>query len=323
MKTPLHDHTKAAIAILLLATVLWSVSGAVFKVLFERTDLTPSALAGYRSLFAGLALMPLAVRRGGLGCWRVQPAKWMIVAVAAFCLMMLTFVSSVGGTTSANAILLFYTAPVWILLLAPWLTGDSTQRRELFSAALGMIGIAVICAGPILAGRTGGGAEMAGILMGLASGASFAVVSIALRRLKNADPFTVTCMNNLVTAAVLLSVAAFQHSLRLTALAATLLIFLGVVQCATPYALYAWALRHVTPQRATLIILTEPILNPIWTWLVVGEIPSTATFIGGAMIIGGLAVMISGSSPAPRQVPVGKPAPQKPGERDSAPTAVR
>ncbi len=84
---------------------------------------------------------------------------------------------------------------------------------------------------------------------------------------------------------------------------------LGAFQIAVPYALYGWCLRHLTPQRATIVMLTEPIMNPLWVWLVIGEVPSWATFLGGAMILGGLVVMIRGQEPA-AEAPAGQPARQ-------------
>lgn len=294
------DKYKLAIGLLLLATVLWSVSGAVLKILFARTDLTASAMAGYRAAFAGLALLPFALRSGGLRISRLQPIGWAVVAALAFCLMGLSFVSSVGQTTSANAIILMYTAPLWVLMLAPSLTGDRAQRRDLWAAVIGMAGMVVIVFGPSVYGHRQSGTEVTGMVMGLASGICFAAVSLALRQLKRANPFAVTCVNNLVTAGGLLVVAMLQGSLSLPWWAGGALAGLGALQIAAPYAIFCYALRHVTPQRATLLSLAEPILNPIWVWLVVGESPAAATLIGGGIVLTGLVVMVCGSAPAER-----------------------
>ncbi len=318
---PEPDRQRLAIAILLFSTVLWSISGAVLKVLFEQTHLTATTMAGYRALFAGLALLPLGLWRGGFRLSQLRPLPWLAVAALSFCPMMLTFVSSVGYTTSANAILLMYTAPLWVLLLAPWLTGDHAQRRDLLGGAIGMVGMAAIVLGPALVGQKQTDTEVAGLLLGLASGVCFAAMSLALRRLRQADPVAVTCINNLVTAAALLAIAAMRGKLWCPWWAALTLAGLGAIQIATPYALYCWVLRYMTPQRGTLLSLTEPIMNPIWTWMVVGEVPSWATFLGGAMIIGGLVVMIRGQRPA-REAPAGEPALQRSGREKDAPTAA-
>ena len=69
------------------------------------------------------------------------------------------------------------------------------------------------------------------------------------------------------------------------------LAFFGTVQMALPYALFARGLKHLTPQEAGMITLLEPLLNPLWTYMISPETdtPTTATWIGGALIIGALA----------------------------------
>lgn len=299
MNTTTHppNHQKLAIAVLLLCTVLWSIGGVGLKFLFAHTELTATAMGGYRALFAGLSLLPLAWGRGGLRLSRLRPLPWVAVAGLSFCPMIWTFVASMERTTSANTIILMYTAPLWVLVLAPWLTGDRAQRRDLWAAAIGMAGMATIVLAPSAVGQSQTDGEVAGMLLGLASGLGLAIVTLSLRRLQEADPVAVMCLSNLFTAAVLLPAAGLQESLQGPWWAILWLAGLGAVQIAAPYALYGWCLRWLTPQRATIVMLTEPIMNPIWVWLVIGEVPSWATFLGGAMIIGGLVVMIRGQRP--------------------------
>ena len=318
---PSLDRQKLAIGLLLLCTVLWSLAGVGLKSLFARTDMTATTIGGYRALFAGLSLLPFAMWNGGLRGARLRPRLWVAIAAISFCVMTWTFVASVGRTTSANAIILMYTAPLWVLLLAPWVTGDHAQRRDLWAAVVGMAGMVTIVLGPSLLGQQSTGSEAAGMVLALASGLTLATLSMALRRLRQADPVAITTINNLLTGGVLLATAATQGGLRCPWGAMIALAGLGALQIATPYALYCYCLRFLTPQRATLIMLTEPIMNPIWVWLVIGEVPSWATFLGGAMIIGGLVVMIRGQKPASEK-PAGQPAPQLAGRKSDVPTAA-
>lgn len=307
---PPSDYRKLAIAILLLCTVLWSLAGVGLKYILGNSHLSVTTVGGYRALFAGLSMLPLAWWRGGLRLSNLRPLPWTIIAALSFCPMTWTFVASVGRTTSANAIILMYTAPLWVLLLAPLLTGDHAQRRDLWAAAIGMAGMATIVLAPSLVGQQQSGTEITGMVLGLASGFGLAILTLALRRLQHADPVAITSINNLFTAAVLLSVAAWQGILHSPWWAILLMAALGTFQIATPYALYCWCLRHMTPQKATIIMLTEPIMNPIWVWLGMGEVPSWSTFLGGAMIIGGLVVMIRGQEPtakAPARLPARQP----------------
>jgi drug/metabolite transporter (DMT)-like permease len=315
------DRQKVAIGLLLLCTVLWSLAGVGLKTLFARTDLTATSIGGYRALFAGLSLLPLAWWRGGLRLSRLQPLPWAAIAALLFCPMIWTFVASVGRTTSANAIILMYTAPLWVLLLAPWMTGDHAQRRDLWAAAIGMAGMATIVLAPSLLGRPSSGTETAGMFLALASGLTLAILSMALRRLQQADPIAITCLNNLSTAGLLLPAVAFHGTLRAPWWAILVLAGLGAFQIATPYALYCWCLRWLTPQKATIIMLTEPIMNPLWVWLTIGEVPSWATLLGGAMILGGLVVMISGRQAATTAL-ARRPVPAGPARKKDVPTTA-
>jgi drug/metabolite transporter (DMT)-like permease len=95
----------------------------------------------------------------------------------------------------------------------------------------------------------------------------------------------VVMLNNLGTAAIVLPVALLfgritAHPWQIAGVAVT-----GVVQLAVPYVLFVLALRRVEPVDASLLILLEPVLNPIWVWLAVGERPDLATFVGGAAIL--------------------------------------
>lgn len=280
---------QRSIWLLLLATVLWSLAGVGLKTLFARTSLTPAAMAGWRALFAGLSLLPLAGWNGGLRLSRLRPLRWTVTAAIWFCLMMLTFVTSMGQTTSANTIILMYTAPLWVLLAAPWITGDHAQRRDLWAALIGMSGMVIIMAGSMMGG---GRTEATGALLGVASGVCFAAVSLALRHLQAADPIAVTCVSNLSTGLVLLAFAGARGTLAAAGWPLAVLVGLGAVQIAIPYAIYCYALRYLTPQRATLICLTEPIMNPIWVWMVLGEVPAVTTLVGGAIVIVGLVVVV-------------------------------
>jgi len=282
------DRERLALALLLLTAVLWSLAGAGIKMVREAAPLSAPAIAGYRSLFAGLTLLPLALWRGGLRRGRLGPLRWVAASVGFFCMMTLTFVAATIKTTAANAIILEYTAPLWVLLLAPMLTRDRARRSDLIAAALGMVGVAVIFAGHMTT-------EPAGVALALGAGLAFGMLTIALRRLHRADPFAVVTVNNLAAAAILLGVAGFGPQSGLTGLSAAGLVFLGVVQYAVPYALYSYSLRYVSAQRAAIVTLSEPVLNPVWTWLAVGEKPSSATATGGALIIASLVVVLRGA----------------------------
>ncbi len=206
-------------------------------------------------MFAAAGLLPFALHRGGLRLARLRPVGWLAAAVACFSLMMVTFISSVGQTTSANAIILMYTAPLWVLLAAPLVTGDRAHRRELYAAAIAMTGMAVIIGGTLLA--PGSNTEVSGVMMGLAAGLCFAGVSLALRHLRTADPIAVICVNNIFTAIVLLAAAGIAGDVSIRGWPILLLVALGLFQIAAPYVIYCHALQHMTPH------LTSELGHPV------------------------------------------------------------
>jgi drug/metabolite transporter (DMT)-like permease len=129
---------------------------------------------------------------------------------------------------------------------------------------------------------------MAGVLLALLSGVLFAVYMINLQRTKQVQPVYLTWLNNLVCALLLLLVVRSRLALSLEQ--ALTLAVMGAVQLGMPYFLFSKGLETVSLQEAALIALIEPVLNPLWVALVVGEIPSVATLVGGAIILFGLGV---------------------------------
>jgi drug/metabolite transporter (DMT)-like permease len=274
----------------LAAAVLWSFGGVVTKGL----PLPAGEIAFYRSLFAGLALLPL-VRPD-----RVELRPVMLPGVLTLGAMIGLYIGAIKITTAANAIFLQCTAAFW-LVLAGWLQGERPGRRTVEGIVVATVGIAAIVA----YGHGGRPGEGRGILLGLASGVAYAAVVTLLRGLRRLDPIWLSAVNNLGGALALgawLTATGVPPRLPATAgLVATLAAF-GALQMALPYVLFARGLKTVPAPEAALIGLLEPVLNPVWVWLAHGEVPAPASLAGGAMLLAGLAVRY-----APRRPPPGSP----------------
>jgi drug/metabolite transporter (DMT)-like permease len=265
-----------------LAALMWSTSGAFTKVLTKDTGLglevppiSPLQIACARVLFAGLVLLP-ALRRRDIS---FRPV--MLVMVVCFAVMNATFVSALALGTAANAIVLQYTAPMWMFLACVWLLGEPADLRSLAALAAGLVGIAVIVAG----GWQEGSLPVVGIA--LVSGLAYAGVMICLRVLRHASPRWLTVLNHLCSGLVLVPFVATLPSPSPPQLG--VLFVYGAVQMAVPYWLVARGLRAVSPQEAGTLTLLEPLLNPVWAYLASGETPSPFTLAGGAFILGALA----------------------------------
>jgi drug/metabolite transporter (DMT)-like permease len=266
----------------LAAALLWSTSGAFTKILTRETafhlnepEVHALQIAFYRALFAGLFFVPFLRRTE----FSFRPM--MIPMVVSFAVMNTSFVAAMKLGTAANAILLQYTAPMWMYLGCVWLLGEASDRRSLLAFAIGLIGIAVIVVGGW------DGDQLPGVQLGLLAGFTYAGIMLCLRVLKDASSRWLTTINHLFSAAVLIP---FVWSMPLpTGPQMAVLVLFGIVQMAVPYYLVARGVQSISPQEAGTITLAEPLLNPVWALIVSGEQPHAYSIVGGAFILGGLA----------------------------------
>jgi DME family drug/metabolite transporter len=265
-----HDMIGRGRLLILSAALLWSLAGVFIKFL----DVPPLTIVFYRSLFACLVFTPFARAAE----WRIGAP--VLVSVLTYTAAISSFVSANKLTTAANAIVLQYTAPIFVFLFSRAVLGERISRINGLALGAGMIGVAVISL------DSAGEPEMAGIALALASGVLFAAYMINLRRTQQVNAGYLTWINNAFCALALLFVVSSQ--LALTPNQLVILMVMGAVQLGLPYFLFSKGLQSVSLQEASLIALIEPVLNPIWVALVVDEIPSAATLAGGAMILLGL-----------------------------------
>lgn len=258
--------------LILSAALLWSLAGVFIKFL----DLPPLTIVFYRSFFAFVVFTPF-----------VHRSKWpingpVLISVLAYTAAISAFVSANKLTTAANAIVLQYTAPIFVFLFSRLVWGESISKINGFALLAGMLGVGVISL------DSAGEPEMAGVLLALLSGLLFAAYMINLRRTQQVSPIYLTWINNAFCALSLLFVVSSQLTLTVNQL--VILVVMGAMQLGLPYFLFSKGLQSVSLQEASLIALIEPVLNPIWVALTVSEIPSVATLSGGAMILLGLGV---------------------------------
>ena len=268
---------------LVLCAAFWSLNGPLIKLLRQpepqgADGLPGITIAAYRSLIGGLLFLPLALRRRET-LKSIAPA-WPIASVLMFTLMTACFVIATTQTAAANAIILQYLSPIVVFLLSPVLL-KVTPRWSEGAVLLG----AMFGAGVIFLGNPA--TEMGPLTVAACSGLGYGALIVFLRVLTPVDPFVVVAMNFLGSG-ILMSAAiplVPGGSFELSARQFLILFLMSVVQFAAPYVLFSWALRHVEAHKASLIILLETVLNPIWTFLVVGETPPAATMVGGPLIL--------------------------------------
>lgn len=271
------------IAALVLCAALWSLNGPLVKLLSsERVGeraVPDIAIAAYRSLIGGLFFLPLAwSRRRSLA---EAPPRWLVASLLTFTLMTACFVVATARTAAANAIILQYTSPIWVFVLSPLLLGESPRWRDAGWLALSMAGVALILAWQWQT-------DLAGLTIALTAGLGYGSLTVVLRRLRRVDPTAIVAWNCLGSGLVLLPWALWR-GMELSGLQAALVLGMGVVQFALPYVIFSWALARVPAYQASLIVLLECVLNPVLTWLAVGERVPAATLLGGPLILAGVA----------------------------------
>ncbi len=205
-----------------------------------------------------------------------------MVSVLTYTAAISAFVSANKLTSAANAIVLQYTAPIFVFLFSWLVLREKIAKANLFALAVAMLGIGIISL------DSAGEPEMAGVSLALVSGVLFAAFMINLQRARDISPVYLTWINNGVCAFLLFWVVRSQ--LVLTAGQVTVIAVMGAVQLGAPYYLFSKGLQTVSLPEAALIALIEPVLNPLWVALIVGELPSAATVWGGALILFGLGV---------------------------------
>jgi drug/metabolite transporter, DME family len=276
----LSPHTTARLY-LVAGAVLWSTGGFFIK----EIDAGATSITFFRCLFAGLLLAPVVAGR------RFPGASDMLVSIVLFALLLGLYVGATKETTAANAIFLQYTAPLYVIALAPAILGERLRSSDVVPFAICLTGIAVLFIG------NWGSGDVGGLLLGAGSGFFYGLFLIWLRRITYADPIAIT-FANCMGVAVLFSFALLKRDVDVEDL--SLLFVMGAVQFALPYLLFTRGLRDVESAEASLLALIEPVLNPVWVALFYGEQPTVATVIGGAIIIAGLAVRYTIIRESPR-----------------------
>jgi len=263
--------TSAGILLVLAGAFFWSTGGVALKSL----TLPSLTIAGLRALIAGLVLSPFLTRLVWRWDWRLLPL------VGGYTGTVLCFTAAIRLTTAADAIALVYTAPAWVFALnclaerrVPW--------RLFPPVALILAGL-----GTILAEPAQGGSGL-GNLLALMAGLAFGVFTFYVARLGQL-PIALVSLCNLSAGTILF--ACFPAAWVLARIAWSdwaVLAFLGVGQIALGHLFFTAALKRIPATQASMLALAEPLLNPVWVFLALGEVPSAYGLAGLAVILGGV-----------------------------------
>ena len=264
------------IALILIAVLMWSTGGLFIKL----TSLDAFAVNFGRSLFAAITVALFTYKKG------LRLDRFTILTSFLYAGTLSCFVYANKNTTAANAIFLQYTAPIYILMLAPFVLKEKFRLKDLFTVFFCLIGMSLFFVGQFDTEALTG--NLAALLSGLFFGLYFIFLrhpsSLAIR-----NPALSVFYGNVLIVILMIPLDApnLPTQIGLIGLKDILaILFLGVFQIGIAYLLFTKGIAAgVRSLDASIIGFIEPLLNPVWVFLFVGEQPSNWAILGGAIII--------------------------------------
>ena len=271
------------------APVFWSLAGVVVKSLEQATEWQ---INFYRCL--SLALFVAAVtliryRRSTLTVLRMGGLK-TLMSGALLSGAMLCNVVALKYTTVAVAVFVMAAAPILAALLGRLFLGEEVRARVWISIVLAVLGIGIMVGGRLQIGDT------VGVAVAILGIVFFGVYAVSLRVGKNVDMTPAVFYGGAIGTAVSFSVSMGTGvGLAIPWIEAMWCTLLGVVQLGLGSVLFALAAQGVPAVQLTLFALGEPLLAPVWVWLMLGDVPTMTTLLGGAVLFAALALQVSAS----------------------------
>jgi len=266
MKSPSRALGVPAMA---AAAFLWSVAGLFIKII----DWHPLTIAGIRSLIAAGVIL-LYLKRP-----KIHFSFPQIAAAVSYSATMILFVSANKLTTSSNAIILQYIGPIFTAFLGAWILKERARLEHGIAFLFVAAGIALMFLDKL------GGGRLAGDLLALLSALAFSLTFIFMRMQKDGSPLESMLLAHGLTAVAGLCVSLFLPAPHWTAKALASVAVLGVFQVGLAAIIFAYAIKHISAVTANLVAVIEPVFNPLWVFLVLGEVPGARSIAGGAVII--------------------------------------
>ena len=263
------------LALVLIAVLLWSTGGLFIKL----TALDAYQVTFFRSLLAGITVL-VVTRKSGL---RIN--AFGVMCTAIYAILLFLFVWATKHTTAANAIFLQYTAPIYILILAPFIIGEKFHLRDLATVIFCLGGMSLFFVGDLTIG------DYQGNIAALGSGIFLGLYIMLLKHPRavgsenSLNPVITVIYGNFLLALLTLP-AGLAAIPTITPLDIAAVSFLGIFQIGFSYILFIKGVHGGTrPLDASIIGFIEPLLNPVWVFLFVGERPSNWAILGGSIII--------------------------------------
>ena len=252
---------------LVITALLWSTGGFLVKGI----QWHPVAITGMRSLIAAAVIL-IAIRKPEL-TWSLP----QLGGAVCYAGTVILYVIANKLTTAANAVLLMYTAPIYVIIFGPWFLKEKASRRDWLAVGAVMVGIVVFFMDKLSP------EGFLGNMLAVLSGVSFAWMTLFLRKQKRGSPVESVFLGNLLAAVIGLPFFLREELPEINGI--LMLIALGTFQLGFSYVLYTKAIQKVRAFEAVLITMLEPVLNPVWVFLLLGEVPGNWALAGGTIVM--------------------------------------
>lgn len=259
---------RQAIFFLVLTAILWSSSGLLVKIISWQP----------LSILSGRCILSAGVFWVFLKCpTRIKWTGLQLVGAVGYLGSQLFFIMATKLTTAANAIFLQYTLPIYIVLFGYWFLNERPQRADWISLVVIFTGLFLFFGDDLnFNGVTGN-------ILAIISGMFMAALMLCMRKQKDGNPANTILLANILGAVIGLPFL-FHESFALTNIG--IISYLGIFQIGLSFVLYSIAIKQVKALESSLILTLEPILNPLWVFLVIGETPGKLALVGGVFVIG-------------------------------------
>ena len=272
-----------ALALMVVAPVLWSLAGVLTR---QIQSAGAFEMAFWRSSFAATFVFVALLWLQGKRPWQTLHAAGIpgLVSGAMWAVMFTVFIVALTLTTTANVLVMSSLGPLFTALLAYFFLSEPIPARAWLAIVAASAGMAAMFGAGFEAGET---RHLAGMALALTIPIAGAINLVVLRRgAAHLDLMPAVMLGALISAAVTLPFALpFQASARDILVLASL----GIFQLGVPCMLLVLVSRTLTAPEIALLALLEVVLGPLWAWLGAGEVPGTATVLGGLIVLAALA----------------------------------
>lgn len=265
-----ETERKKAILQMVICGIMWSTGGIFIKLI----PWNPFAIAGMRSLIAAVVVMAFII-------WKKIPFQLNKKSILSGLFMTGVFnffIIANKLTTAANAIVLQFTSPVFMLILGAVFLHKKCRRGDIITVVITLMGISLFFLDQLAPGNLLG--NCFGIMAGLMVASTYLTVGEVDENTRMSGVF----LGQLFTAVIGVPFVFFTDT-EFTPVSVTCILALGVIQLGIPYVLFALSIKHCSPLACGLIGAIEPLLNPVWVFLFDGEAPGIFALVGGGIVI--------------------------------------